>query len=371
MASNWKDRLQQIEQRKAELKEELQKGNVTPERMNDIETESRNLLKEEEQIRRSRDLVDALTVPVKTETGGAAAETGVEKRAREFRETNRLKMPLFAERRSLLVSSGKIAAPTAAYQTIGELPSVVCSIVDDVHVIDATGTNGWEFPYQKTDAEAADVTEGSEIGGTAATYDKVEITGKEWGVLDEVSNQVAKMTNVNYTVSVQNAAYLALRRKARDKIVAAVKASSLTEIRNSVPLDETYIRDIVLNYDSDESVGEGKLYLNKADLSTLGKVRGTDKKPVYEITFTDQNNGTIKDGGTMVQFSICKTLATGEQIYGNPYTIKMLLWGDYEISTDQGGEYFKRNVMGVRGLATAGADLVVWHGMQLIKQAGG
>lgn len=371
MASNWKDRLQQIEQRKAELKEELQKGTVTPERMNDIETESRNLLKEEEQIRRSRDLVDALTVPVKTETGGAAAETGMEKRAREFRETNRLKMPLFAERRSLLVSSGKIAAPTAAYQDIGELPNVVCSIVDDVHVIDATGTNGWEFPYQKTNAEAADVTEGSEIGGTAATYDKVTITPKEWGVLDEVSNQVPKMTNVNYTASVQNAAYLALRRMARDKIVAAVKASSLTETRNTVPLDETYIRDIVLHYDSDESVGEGKLYLNKTDLAALGSVRGSDKKPVYEITFTDQNNGTIKDGGTMVKFSICKTLTTGEQLYGNPYTIKLMMWGDYEISTDQGGDYFKRNMMGVRGVVTAGAGLAVWHGMQLIKQAGG
>lgn len=371
MACNWKDRLQQIEKRKAELLAEVNDPNTTPERMNEIETESGKLVEEEKQVRSRWKLSGALTVPVQPETGGAAAETGMEKRAREFRETNRLKMPLFAEQRSLLVSSGKIAAPTAAYQTIGELPNVVCSIVDDVHVIDATGTNGWEFPYQKTDAEAADVTEGGEIGGTAATYEKVEITGKEWGVLDEVSNQVAKMTNVNYTVSVQNAAYLALRRKARDKIVAAVKASSLTEIRNSVPLDETYIRDIVLNYDSDESVGEGKLYLNKADLSTLGKVRGTDKKPVYEITFTDQNNGTIKDGGTMVQFSICKTLATGEQIYGNPYTIKMLLWGDYEISTDQGGDYFKRNVMGVRGLATAGADLVVWHGMQLIKQAGG
>lgn len=53
-----------------------------------------------------------------------------------------------------------------------------------------------------------------------------------------------------------------------------------------------------------------------------------------------------------------------------PKTIKMLLWGDYEITTDQGGEYFQRNMMGVRGLATAGADLTVWHGMQLIKQAG-
>lgn len=373
MACNWKERLSQIEQRKKQLLDEVNNPETTQERMTQIETESADLAKEEKEVRSRWHLSNALVTDPEPAPGaqasGQAAESPFEQRAKEFRNTNKLTMPMFAEQRSLLVSSGKIATPTAAYQNIGELPSVVCSIVDDVEVIDATGTGTWVFPYQKTNAEAADVTEGSQIGGTAATYDKVEIAPKEWGVLDEVSNQVAKMTNVNYTASVQNAAYLALRRMARDKIVAAVKASGLTETRENVPLDETYIRDVVLNYNSDESVGEGKLYLNKADLSKLGKVRGTDKKPVYEITFTDQNNGIIKDGGTMVKFCICKTLAEKEQIYGNPITIKMLMWGDYEISTDQGGDYFKRNMMGVRGLTTANADLTVWHGMQLIKQA--
>lgn len=370
MACNWKDRIAEIERRKAKLLDEVNNPETTAERMAEIETESRSLAIEEREARSRWTLSDALTVKVDMPEERGKTGTAIEQRANDFRASNHMSMKLFAEQRSLLVSSGKIATPTAAYQTIGELPAVVCSIVDDVEVIDATGTGSWTFPYQKTAAEAADVTEGSQIGGTAATYDKVEITPKEWGVLDEVSNQVAKMTNVNYAQSVQNAAYLALRRTARDKIVAAVKASGLVEARNTVPLDETYIRDIVLNYDSEESVGEGKLYINKADLATLGKVRGTDKKPVYEISFTDQNNGTIKDGGTMVPFSICKTLTTGEQLYGNPRTIKMLLWGDYEVSTDQGGEYFKKNLMGVRGLATAGAELTVWHGMQLIKQAG-
>lgn len=373
MACNWKDKITQIEARKKELLEEVNNPETTPERMEQIAAESEQLNRDEKEARNRWNLAGTLTVPVEpAKTTPDAGENAMEKRAREFRSSNLMRMPMFAEQRSLLVSGGKIAAPTAAYQTIGELPDVVCSIVDDVEVIDATGTGSWKFAYKKTDAEAADVTEGSEIGGTGADYDKVEITPKEWGVLDEVSNQVPKMTDVGYAASVQNSAYLALRRKARDKIVEAVKASGLTETRNTVPLDETYIRDVVLNYDSDESVsGEGKLYINKEDLATLGKVRGSDKKPVYDISFDDPNNGKIKDGGTMVPFSICKALTTGEQLYGNPKTIKMLLWGDYEITTDQGGEYFKKNMMGVRGLATAGADLTVWHGMQLIKQAGG
>ena len=47
----------------------------------------------------------------------------------------------------------------------------------------------------------------------------------------------------------------------------------------------------------------------------------------------------------------------------------MLMWDNYEVSTDDGGDYFKRNMLGIRGLQTAGADLVVWHGMQKITQA--
>lgn len=370
MACNWKDRIAEIEQRKAELLDEVNNPETTAERMVEIETESRNLAREEKEARSRWNLSESLTVKADLPEERGKTNTAIEQRANEFRASNHMSMKLFAEQRSLLVSGGKIAAPTAAYQTIGELPSVVCSIVDDVEVIDATGTGSWKFPYQKTAAEAADVTEGSQIGGTGATYDVVEISPQEWGVLDEISNQVAKMTNVNYAQSVQNSAYLALRRTARDKIVAAVKASELKEEKSNIALDESYIRTIVLGYDSDESVGEGKLYINKEDLSTLGKVRGTDKKPVFDISFTDQNNGTIKDGGTMVKFCLCKTLTAGEQLYGNPKTIKMLLWGNYEVSTDQGGEYFKKNMMGVRGLTTANADLTVYHGMQLIKQAG-
>lgn len=371
MACNWKDRLTEIEQRKAELLGEVNNPETTAERMAEIETESRNLAKEEKEARSRWNLSESLAVKVDLPEERGKTNTSFEQRANDFKATNKMSMKLFAEKRSLLVSSGKIATPTAVSPEIGELPSVVCSIVDDVYIVDATGTGNWDYPYEKTEASAEDVTEGQAIGGTGPTYDKVTIGQKEWGVLSEVSNQIKKMTSVNYTQSVQEAAYLALRRKARDKIVEAVKASTLKEEKSNIALNESYIRTIVLGYDSDESVGEGKLYINKEDLITLGAVRGSDKKPVYEISFEDQNNGIIKDGGTMVKFSVCKSLTTGEQLYGNPKTIKMLMWGDYEISTDDGGDYFKRNMMGVRGLATAGVDLTVYHGMQLIKQAGG
>lgn len=301
----------------------------------------------------------------------APAVSPLETRAAEFVAHNSMSIPMFVENRSVLVSSGKLALPTAAANQIGELPTVVSSIVDDVEVIDATGTGAWTFPYRKTDGVAADVTEGSTIGGTPGTFDKVTINPEVWGILDEISNQVKKMTPVNYQQSVQNNAYLALRRKARNEIVTNVLASTLLESITGMALDATYVRKLVLGYDADESVaGDAKLYINKADLQTLGAVRGTnEKKAVYEIEFTDANNGTIKDGAMLVPFSICAALTAGTQLYGNPKTIKMLMWDNYEVSTDEGGDYFKRNMLGIRGVQTAGADLAVWHGMQKIVQA--
>ena len=112
------------------------------------------------------------------------------------------------------------------------------------------------------------------------------------------------------------------------------------------------------------------MYLCKADLQKIGAIRGTnEKKAVFEITFTDENNGQIKDGGTVIPFSINSSVPEGTQLYGQPKSIKMLLWGDYEVSTDDGGEYFKKGLLGVRGDCTGNADLTVLGGMQIIKQA--
>jgi len=357
-------RLKEIEARKAELRKEVEGAEET--RLAEIRKEADELTKEENEIRSKMELGEMLqaSAPIEQKPEG-------ESRAAAFARTGRMSIPMFQESRALLVSTGNLAKPTRVSTEIGELPGALSSIVDDVTVIDATGTGSWDFPYRKTDSAAADVTEGSAIGGTAGTFDHITITPGTWGVLDEISNQVKKMTPVNYAQSVQSNAYLALRKKAKAKITAAIVASTLTEVRKGVALDATFVRNLVLNFGGDEGVAGGtKLYINKADLATLGAVRGTnEKKPVFDISFSDENNGQIRDGGTVVNFSINSSLTTGQQLYGQPKSVKMLMWGGYEVSTDDGGVYFQKNTMGIRGLQTAGADLAVYHGMQLIKQS--
>ena len=68
------------------------------------------------------------------------------------------------------------------------------------------------------------------------------------------------------------------------------------------------LRTIALAYGGDEEIaGNAVLVLNKATLTALGDVRGTqDKKPVYKITpYAGQTNrGTIEEGGLIVEYCI-------------------------------------------------------------------
>ena len=286
-----------------------------------------------------------------------------EARAKELVETGRIEM-------RTLLSSGKIATPTAIGGVNG-MAAVASDIVDDVNAIPLTGNGAWIVAYQKKNAEADEVTDGNEVGGTASEYDKVSINPFEIGVTDEVSKQVKKMTPLNYLGAIETAALSALRAKVSDKIVANVKASALTEKKTGVALDADFLKTVILGFRATKTKGAVKLYLTQADLLALGKVRGSDKKAVYDIAFDEgtTTSGIIQESGMACQFRVLDQLTDGTQLFGQPLAIDMPMWDDYAVETDESGEFFKKNMICVRGLQTANADLVVFHGMQMITQA--
>ena len=359
---------EQLEARMTEIKNEIEVDGAD---LGALEEEVRGIKAELEE----RAKVEAQKVELRKAVAGGKGKviekmeekntmTEMEKRAQSFVETGK------TEIKSVL-STGTIAKPTKV-DGINGLADIASDIVDDVKAVPLTGNGAYTVAYKATDATAADVTDGSTIGGTASTFNVVTINPSEWGVLDTVSNQVKKMTAVNYLDAVEDAAVIALRAKASAKIVAAVLASSLAESKTGVALDDKYIRKLVLGFRAIKGKGEVVLYLTQADLATLGAVRGTnEKKPVYDIAFDAGTtlSGIIRDGGTAVKFRINDSLTTGTQLFGQPMTIEMPMWDGYEISTDEGGNYFAANLIAVRGLQTAGADLCAYHGMQIVAQA--
>lgn len=360
------ERLKEIEARKAELTAEINAETTpTEERLSAIKKEASALAAEETELRSKiqlqNDLKPGAVLEDHTVERGKMGD--LEKRAKNFVATNKL------ECRAVL-STGHIAKPTSA-GGINDLAETESGIVDDVNAIALTGNGAWVVGYKKTEATAADVTDGNAVGGTGAEFDTVEINPSEWGVLDTISNQVKKMTALDYTSAVEKSALTALRVKASVKIVAAVKASDLAE-KVTVPLNQDYLRTLVLGFHATAGKGNVALYLSQADLLTLGKVRGTsEKKALYEIKFDEGSttSGIISEGGLAARFRVLDELTEGTQLFGQPGAIDMPMWDNYEISTDAGGKYFENNLLAVRGLQTAGADLVVWHGMQVVKQA--
>lgn len=286
-----------------------------------------------------------------------------EKRAKEFRESGRMEM-------RQLLATGKIATPREV-GGIGDIAPSETGIVDDVNAFSLIGTGTYRAAYKKTEAAAADVTDGATVGGTASTYDYVDINPEEWGVLDEISQQVAKMTPLDYQAAIANSAVRALRVTASAKIVAAIEASTLTE-KVTAALDQDYLRTLTLGFHAIPGKGNVCLYIGQEDIATLSKVRGTgEKRPLYEFEFDADTttSGVIKEGGLATRFWVLPNLAKGKQIFGQPGAIDMPMWGDYSVETDKGGDYFKRNMIGIRGLQTAGADLVCYHGIQIVSQA--
>lgn len=266
-----------------------------------------------------------------------------------------------------VLGSGLIAKPTKA-AGINDIANELSGIVDDVKAVALTGNGAYVVAYKTADAIAASVTDGSAIGGTGATFNYVTINPSEWGVFDEISNQVKKLTPVDYETAVKNSSLIALRAEAESKIIAAVQASALAEQVSNLSLDADYLRTLVLGFKAIAGKGVTKLYINQADLITLGKVRGTnEKRPLYTIAFDEGGkSGTISEGGLAVKFAICNDLTTGTQLFGQPMTIEMPMWDGYKIETNDGGEFFKKNVIGIRGIQTANADLCAYHGMQVV-----
>ena len=352
------ERLKEIGERRAQLTAEAETADTTETRLIEIRKEADALNHEEMEVRAKMALQANNSTPVTTQERKTKAE--------EFMRTGRMTI----ETRQLL-STGHIAKPTTV-GGISDLAASASDIVDDVHAFPLDGVGTWRAAYKATDAAAADVTEGSAVGGTASTYNYVDINPSEWGVLDEISKQVKKQSPLDYQGAIENSAVSALRDKASAKIIAAVQASSLKQTVFSRALDKDFLRNTVLGFRAIKGKGPCKLYLTQTDLATLGAVRGTnEKKALFEIEFDNETNtsGTIKEGGVAAAFRILDGLTNGTQLYGQPGTIDMPMWGNYAVETDEGGDYFKRSMIGIKGTQTAGADLVAKNGMQVIKQA--
>lgn len=306
-----------------------------------------------------------------------------EARAREFVQTKHNTIGC-EEVRALLVSSGTVATPTGVSGIHDQPGNGVSSIVDLVNVVPCVGMGSNKVAYIAADpAEAGTQTEGSAVPQKEGTFAYVTITPTSIGCYAQISKQAKKQSPLIYQTKVNDLALKSLRKKAVGLIVAAMQASTLVDevaatldANNKGVINEKTLRNLVLAYGGDEDVvGGAVLFLNKADLTAFGDVRGTNEKgAVYEITpdGANPNMGTIKDGGLAVRYCIvsaltaCAGTAKGAakkptMYYGNPKCFELDLFSDYEVRVSE--DFAFTSLMDtIVGDAEIGGDVVVKKG---------
>jgi HK97 family phage major capsid protein len=294
----------------------------------------------------------------------------IEARAQAFANSGRMTIEN-NEARAVLVSSGKIATPTEVGGINDPVGARVSSIVDLVKIVDASGMGAYKVAYIDTDATAATQTEGAAYNGSDPVFGYVEIAPQTEAVLSYISKQTRKQTPLNYQQKVNESALVALRKRAAEIVTGKLIASALNTKLTGVALDEKFLRTVALNYGGDEGVvGAATLFINKADLVTLGDVRGSDKKPVYEITpdAGNPNTGVIKDGGLSVQYCIDSHLTSGTTAYGQGKCFELALFSDYEINVSEDFA-FDKGLLAIRGDVELGGDVTVKGGFVVTTTA--
>lgn len=286
-----------------------------------------------------------------------------EARAQAFADSGRMTIDN-AEVRAVLVSSGTLATPTEVSGINDPAGARVSSIVDLVKITDATGMGAYKVAYADTDATAATQTEGGAYNESDPTFGFVEIKPQTEGVVSYISKQARKQTPLNYRAKVNESALVALRKRAAKIITDKLIASELNTKLTGVALNEMFLRKVALSYGGDESVvGAATLFINKTDLVTLGDVRGSDKKPVYEITpdAGNPNTGIIKDGGLSVPYCINSNLSSGTTVYGQAKCFELALFSNYEIVVSEDHK-ITSGLLTVVGDVELGGDVVVKNG---------
>ena len=292
-----------------------------------------------------------------------------EKRAKEFAKTHRMSISVeeaaeAIESRSVLVSSGDIATPTAVHG-INDALGEVSTILDVVNVVNAEGMGSDKVAYEKAGSTAAVQTEGQTYNESDPTFDFVEITPQTVAVLSYISKQVRKQSPLLYQQKVMNAALKALKVKAANIVITKMLASQLLDSTMEAleAIDETTLRKIALAYGGENCIlGNAELILCKKDLIKFGEVRGTNEKgAVYEITPAGNGTtGTIKDGGLTVRYRL-STITEGTMLYGQPLGFQLDLFSPYEVNVSDDYK-FGQGLLAISGDVQLGGEIVVDKG---------
>lgn len=298
---------------------------------------------------------------------------------------------------SVTLATGTLVDPTGAGSTIRDpLGNVVSSIVDQVYVQNLTGMSAYQEPYVITETVATGgkvktLAGTARTASTDPTFGVAKISPYELNVTQYVDRNISRLSPADYYAKIYNMAMRAMRRKLAGLIVNGdgqaspdmfgiktaknVAGNAIYGTVNVSAVDEALLDTLFFSYGSDEAIGpNARLYLNKADLKTIGLVRNANKERVFKIRPEggNPNVGTIEDGGSVVPYTIVSDLTAlsastagsspiQTMLYGDPMNYELGLFGDFTVRVDESIKGVER-MFTILGDAMVGGNLIVDKG---------
>ena len=305
---------------------------------------------------------------------------------------------LYLASKSVTLATTTLVEPTGAGRNIRDgIGNMVSSIIDQVYVQDLTGMGSFLEPYviSELDAKGGKVSTNAGKARTASsdpTFGVAKISAYELNTTSYVDRNISRLSPAGYYDKIYGMALRAMRRKACGLIANGdgqaspdmygiknaknVAGSAIFASVDVTAIDENILDELFFAYGSDDAIGQNaRLYLTKADLKAIGKLRNNDKERVFKIRYDagNPNIGTIEDGGTVIPYTILPDLtslsgatqsasaAIQTMLYGDPSNYELGLFGDFTVRVDESIKGEER-MLTILGDAMVGGNLIVDKG---------
>lgn len=370
------ERLKQIQARLAELSNEETIKNAKIDELDAMKKEAEELVSERTNI--ETNLRNELKKQF--EKGETKTMNETEAQQKELLEQRGRDLQ---EKRAITLGSLDLIAKTHNSEIIANPFNEVSEIVDLVGQVSLQGGESYKKGYVKSYGIAGETNEGEEYSESEPKFEYVDINKVKLTAYAEITEELKKLSLVEYQQQVVNNLQVALKKKLNNEILfgaggsnhitgifsskaKAIPASSDIEI---AAIDENTLDNIILSYGSAEEYTPAYLILSKATLKEFAKVRGTDKKKVYTI---DYRNKTI-DGVPFYITSGLKGVSVankGEYVlgYGSLSNYELTAFAPVEIKQSDDFK-FRSGQTAYRLSGFFGGNVTTYNGFVRVKKA--
>lgn len=390
--------LQEILKRRKELKADYmaRSATMTAEELDNINKELDELDKAEQEINKRNALTQRMNgmnvevVEREAQTVRTEATVNDEKALRGKRYKERGGVEIQVRAAVTVDGTGKtgVLLPTHTAPTIEPFPwNEVSSIIDAVNMISLPNGTSYTQVYQVSTGEADYTIEPTKTGDASSdkdgvynlvttTFNSATIKRNKITALTYLTEELQVIPELDYASLVESNVSLALKKKIAKEVIlgngvgehfvglaAATSTSGLNaDTYNDVEtkIDENFLFDTVVSYGGEEDIeGRQALLMNKLTLKEIARVRDTNKRTVYTISFS--GNTAVVDGVRVIFTKHLKPYqnATANEIwgiYGDFSKYVMLNFGGESVETSREFK-FDQGITAVRGRVYAGGNL--------------